>query len=388
MFLVSHKHQTMTTRIERSNALNEKIEIEWEAEIIRIYAERGVNLLDIWPYGKFIKNAVVTPSFLRRFPEILIKSNGFHNGYSYASNENSTAELLYEYATCNTNVSLDEYFKPYFRCSKRFMEDFANWRWDNVVIDWEHVKQNIHLTREFIETHAPVEYRDYMMSVHYTEQELIDRNLIDVISQPRWPVDAPFSRNGLRENKNITSEFIAKHRHCECIYEILPLYTSAYAYMNVLYDENFPLIVWKDFSIDYFNRVKEKYGVHAIVKIFNLNRVFAHPSFKYEHFEKHLIDMADWDKSWNDIMWTKFAEFSPNCTVKILDEHCPKNNIVMYYKNLMHEKREFEEKKRREHLTAYKIQQWWLFITSSPEYAVGRRRIEKEFVEMFPEASE
>jgi hypothetical protein len=355
-----------------------------------MYAERGADLLDIRPYGKFMKNAVITPSFLRRFPEILIsKSNGFHHGYSYASNENSTAEMLYEYATtCNTNVSLDEYFKPYFRCSKRFMEDFANWRWDDVAIDWDQVKHNQHLSREVIEAHVPVEYRDFAMSAHYTEQELIDRNLIDVISQPRWPVHSPFSRNGLRENKNITSEFIMKHRHCECICEILPLYTSAYGYMNVLYDENFPLIAWKDFNADYFNSVKEKYGVHAIERIFNMNWVFKHPSFTYEHFEQYLSEMADDVQQWHDVMWRQFAEFSPNCTVKILDEHCPKKNAIMYYKNLTHEKREFEVKKKREHLAAYKIQQWWLFITSSPEYAIGRRRIEKTFVEMFPNASE
>ncbi len=384
---------TMPTRLERSNILNSQIESDWEAEIMRIYAEQDCDLLDkdtTSMHGKFMKNEAVTPSFLRRFPEILITRSGWHNGYYYASNENATAELLYEYATtCRTDVSVDEYFKPYFRCSKRFMHDFANWRWDDVAIDWDQVKQNIHLSREFIATYVPLEYKDFAMSVHYTEQELIDRNLIDIISQPRWPANAPFSRLGLKKNKNITSEFVAKYRHCACIYEILPLYISNYGYINVLNDDDFPLIVWKDFSVDYFNRVKEKYGVDAIDRIFNMNWAFGHPSFTYEHFERYLYEeMGDVTPQWHELMWTKFAEFSPNCTVKILHDHCPKHNIMRYYKNLIHEKREFEVKKKREYLAAYKIQQWWLFITMSPEYAVGRRRIEKEFVEMFPDASE
>jgi len=45
--------------------------------------------------------------------------------------------------------------------------------------------------------------------------------------------------------------------------------------------------------------------------------------------------------------------------------------------------KEFKECMARFHLAAYKIQQWWLFITSSPEYAVGRRRIEAGYDKEF-----
>jgi len=59
--------------------------------------------------------------------------------------------------------------------------------------------------------------------------------------------------------------------------------------------------------------------------------------------------------------------------------------IVLWYNNFAHEKRLFVERKAREHLAAYKIQQWWVFMTSSPEYDVGRRRIEAGYDAEFGE---
>jgi hypothetical protein len=47
--------------------------------------------------------------------------------------------------------------------------------------------------------------------------------------------------------------------------------------------------------------------------------------------------------------------------------------------------KEVKECMARFHLAAYKIQQWWLFVTSSPEYAVGRRRIEAGYDAEFGE---
>lgn len=57
--------------------------------------------------------------------------------------------------------------------------------------------------------------------------------------------------------------------------------------------------------------------------------------------------------------------------------------VVWWYNNWQHEKKEFVERKTREHMAAYKIQQWWLFVTTSPEYAVGRRRIDAGYDEEF-----
>jgi hypothetical protein len=47
------------------------------------------------------------------------------------------------------------------------------------------------------------------------------------------------------------------------------------------------------------------------------------------------------------------------------------------------EKEAFLERRRREYMAAYQIQQWWLRVTSDPRNVVCRRRLEREFDEMF-----
>ena len=47
-----------------------------------------------------------------------------------------------------------------------------------------------------------------------------------------------------------------------------------------------------------------------------------------------------------------------------------------YYKNVF-------EKYAIEYIAAYRIQQWWYKITLSPEYAIGRKFINRKYDEMF-----
>jgi hypothetical protein len=49
----------------------------------------------------------------------------------------------------------------------------------------------------------------------------------------------------------------------------------------------------------------------------------------------------------------------------------------------VYEKMLFEERKKREHVAAYTIQQWWLQVTSHPDNPVCKRRLEREYEEMF-----
>jgi hypothetical protein len=46
-----------------------------------------------------------------------------------------------------------------------------------------------------------------------------------------------------------------------------------------------------------------------------------------------------------------------------------------------HEKQMFQEKKCREHMAAYMIQQWWLRVSSDPRNPVCIRRLERGFNE-------
>ncbi len=50
------------------------------------------------------------------------------------------------------------------------------------------------------------------------------------------------------------------------------------------------------------------------------------------------------------------------------------------------EKAAFLERRRREYMAAYKIQQWWLRTTSDPGNVVCQRRLERDFAKFFPDA--
>jgi len=49
----------------------------------------------------------------------------------------------------------------------------------------------------------------------------------------------------------------------------------------------------------------------------------------------------------------------------------------------VYEKQLFEYKLKNEHMAAYKIQQWWFCVTSNPRNPVCKRRLEREYNEMF-----
>ena len=48
-----------------------------------------------------------------------------------------------------------------------------------------------------------------------------------------------------------------------------------------------------------------------------------------------------------------------------------------------YQRSQFMEKRLKEYMTAYKIQQWWKEITISPKYKIGRKLIEKKYNSLF-----
>lgn len=353
---------TTITRKERIAEICEDIEYEWEEEYLMEYIKRGVKANGI---AVVLKNEMTTPNLLRRHPELLIGIYGECNADMYVSNKTAPAEMVYELATSKSEANLKHYFAPYFRCSKRFMEDYANWRWDDVEIDWKEVSYNVHLSRQFIEKYMPPEHISFALSAHYTVDELVTFDSIYDAYNEYYGI---FSMIGMKGNKHITSEFIMNHRDYYGFHNYINFYT--YDGMNMLNEKNYPLVCWNDFTTEYFDGLLRDFGVDTYI-IVKLDDVMAHPAITQDYFNEFVVE-AKCIRS----CWTWFARYNPNCTLKFLDDNCGVMGIVLWYNNFAHEKGLFVERKAREHLAAYKIQQWWVFMTSSPEYAVGRRRIE------------
>jgi hypothetical protein len=98
-----------------------------------------------------------------------------------------------------------------------------------------------------------------------------------------------------------------------------------------------------------------------------------------KNFKYHWIDMypdADWD-------WDYLSTRS-NFDVGMIKKYENKWNYNTIRKlNFQSFAEDFLEKQQREYMAAYKIQQWWKEITISPNYAIGRRFINKRFDELF-----
>ena len=86
-------------------------------------------------------------------------------------------------------------------------------------------------------------------------------------------------------------------------------------------------------------------------------------------------------QNWN---WYSISR-NPNITMKNIKDNPEKPwdwNIIS--SNLFtKEKEKFINRKYREHMASYKIQQWCLSIIVSPHYKIGRTMIDKKYKELF-----
>ena len=111
------------------------------------------------------------------------------------------------------------------------------------------------------------------------------------------------------------------------------------------------------------------------------------------------------DKPWD---WL-YISFNPNITWEIIKDNpdnpwewkyiSSKPNITMYnirehpdkswdwdwisMNKFTKAKEQFVNRKYREHMAAYKIQQWCLSILISPHYKIGRKLIDRKYKELF-----
>ena len=85
------------------------------------------------------------------------------------------------------------------------------------------------------------------------------------------------------------------------------------------------------------------------------------------------------DKNWD------WISNNPNITMDIIRENPDKpwDWKWISLNKFQKEKELFIEKEFREYIAAYRIQQWWYKITLSPEYAVGRRCINRKYDKLF-----
>ena len=81
------------------------------------------------------------------------------------------------------------------------------------------------------------------------------------------------------------------------------------------------------------------------------------------------------DKDWD---W-EFLSRNPSLTLEWLEKFPDKR---WDYSEIYFSVEDVYERKLREYLAAYKIQQWWYMITMSPHYKIGRKFIDRKYSEL------
>ena len=97
------------------------------------------------------------------------------------------------------------------------------------------------------------------------------------------------------------------------------------------------------------------------------------------HYFKFILDNPDKDWNWG------YISYNPNITMDIIREHPDKSwdwDWISMNK-FTKEKEQFVNRKYREYMASYKIQQWCLSILMSPHYKIGRTLIDKKYKELF-----
>ena len=115
----------------------------------------------------------------------------------------------------------------------------------------------------------------------------------------------------------------------------------------------------------------------------NLNYLATNLTNTVEHFKKYGVDINVGDVLRCAHNMTFEYLISKKEVIKNFrgDFSCLKKYLLN--QEYVYEKKMFEERKKREHMASYKIQQWWLQVTSHPNNPVCKRRLERDYEEMF-----
>ncbi len=74
-----------------------------------------------------------------------------------------------------------------------------------------------------------------------------------------------------------------------------------------------------------------------------------------------------------------------NCTLEILNRYKdPRHSThqhIVNTKPLLADKEAFIEREYTRHLAAYRIQQYWIRVRTDPNYAICRKKLERDFAE-------
>jgi hypothetical protein len=244
-----------------------------------------------------------------------------------------------------------------------------DWDWDalsnsrnldyNIILEhinqawnWDSISFNLKITSQVLSTNQNLNYYILSFNKSITEEILIDHK------------DKPWNYVGLSSNcQNISKEFVLNNPDKPWNYDLL-------AYKNiiimdkisnlttVIHNTKLPLEFIKE-NIDLFTTDQQW---RCLSKNENLNFDF-------------ILDNLDKSLDWSAISSSDYITYE----IVNNNRNLPWNwRCLTVNKNMLDIKSEFKLK-AREHIAAYKIQQYWLRDYYNPEYLICQQRLSREF---------
>lgn len=258
----------------------------------------------------------------------------------------------------------------------------------------------------------------------------VNISLQTILNHPEYE----WSLEGISKNPNLTWEFVKTYKDGAIVLDAELLwdyrlhsrhYADDYKKNADLREIGYPVIITAtpDYTIDEIIAISSK-GTPSIANLLHSKRLFPqdlldHPEVKWSYrrfactnpnmtisYFKTFIELGyitNWQNSlatfnsafdFEDIIKTPelgwdYNDVGINNTLRfqfILDNRKINGKEYLDYvdeNEFVVEKAAFLERRRREYLAAYRIQQWWWRVTSNPANVVCQHRLEREYADMF-----
>ena len=188
-----------------------------------------------------------------------------------------------------------------------------------------------------------------------------------------------YSDLGISSNPNITLEWLQAFPHKFWDVKYFPFKE----HFDIEWFETIPHLNWDwqvissspKLKLEWFSRDLNKDWNWVGLRKFpwDWNRVAENKNLIFSWFDK--LPNENWNPN--------FLSINPNLNLEWLERFPDYNWDYTKIRINMNKYDSKIDKTRREHIAAYKIQQWWYKISLSPNYAIGRKLIAKRYDDCF-----
>jgi hypothetical protein len=362
--------------------------LSYSPYITRKRVESKMGVID-WDFEELLNKGIIDEEFIKNHGlDVVIKNDHAFKDLTFEN----MREVLFDFDTWHPSdvtgimplSEIDVHMYDY-AWSKRVLQlrtdltlDFVVKWFDNLGIDGNVISMNIKVTLQDIKKHEAywLKHIDWYNFITY--------------------------------NKSITKEIVCEYFEQICLhtqrvkthndnflrYLTFEMYLYYIGYTDSVKDKkSLDELLMTDNAYETLNKMLDKSGFDLFQKMGDLNLSIIE---KYPYIQWNPNYLADnetntielFKKYKHLINGSKIMRCAQNLTFDYLIKHKHKIMVLqtewshpkfLFKMEYSYEKKCFEERKHREHMAAYRIQQWWIKVTGHPQNPVCIRRLERDF---------